>query len=116
MQYEGVRHFVERAQGGTTAGGAQPDFALTAENAAAVAQICCRLDGIPLALELAAARLKALPVETLSQRLDDMLGLLTSGRRTAPPRHQTLRTLIDWGFELLAPAEQALLRRLSVFA
>ncbi len=81
-----------------------------------MAQICCRLDGIPLALELAAARLKALPVETLSQRLDDMLDLLTSGRRTAPSRHQTLRALIDWSFELLTPAEQVLLRRLSVFA
>jgi len=81
-----------------------------------VAQICCRLDGIPLALELAAARLKALPLEQLGQRLDDMFGLLIGGRRTALPRHQTLRALIDWSYDLLTPPEQALLRRLSAFA
>jgi predicted ATPase len=110
LQYEAVRLFVERAAT------AQPAFALTVENAAAVAQICCRLDGIPLALELAAARLKALPVEQLGQRLDDMFGLLTNGRRTALPRHQTLQALVDWSYDLLTPSEQALLRRLSVFA
>src|SRR5262249_36277791 len=109
-QSEAVRLFVERA---TTA---QPAFALTTENAAAVAQICCRLDGIPLAIELAAARLQALPVEELSQRLSDMFGLLTGGSRTALPRHQTLRALVDWSYHLLSPPEQALLRRLSVFA
>jgi predicted ATPase/DNA-binding SARP family transcriptional activator len=110
LQSEAVRLFVERAVA------AQPAFALTEENAVAVAQICCRLDGIPLAIELAAARLKALPLETLSQRLDDMFGLLTGGRRTALPRHQTLRALIDWSYDLLTPPEQTLLGRLSVFA
>jgi predicted ATPase/DNA-binding SARP family transcriptional activator len=110
LDYDAVRLFVERAATAKTG------FALTAENAAAVAQICCRLDGIPLALELAAARLKALPVEMLSERLADMFGLLTGGNRTAMPRHQTLQALIDWGYNLLTPAEQALLQRLSVFA
>jgi predicted ATPase/DNA-binding SARP family transcriptional activator len=110
LQYDAIRLFAERAAA------AQPHFALTAENAAVVAQVCYRLDGIPLALELAAARLKALPVETLGQRLDDLFGLLTNGRRTALPRHQTLQALVDWSYDLLTPPEQALLRRLSVFA
>src|SRR3989442_500520 len=81
-----------------------------------VAQVCERLDGIPLAIELAAARVKALPVEKLNERLDDMFRLLTGGSRTALPRQQTLRALIDWSYDLLAPSEKALLRRLSVFA
>jgi non-specific serine/threonine protein kinase len=91
-------------------------FALTPENASAISEICCRLDGIPLAIELAAARVKALTVEKLSERLDDMFRLLTSGSRTALPRHQTLRALIDWSYDLLSEPERALLRRLSVFA
>jgi non-specific serine/threonine protein kinase len=110
MQSEAVCLFVERAED------AACSFALTPENATAIAEICCRLDGIPLAIELAAARVKALPVGKLAERLDDMFRLLTSGSRTALPRHQTLRALIDWSYDLLSEPEQALLRRLSVFA
>src|SRR5205814_9344426 len=94
----------------------QPAFLLTPANASAVVQICQRLDGIPLAIELAAARVKALPVEQIATRLDDMFRLLTGGSRTALPRQQTLRALIDWSYQLLSEAERALLRRLSVFA
>ena len=83
---------------------------------AAVAQVCQRLDGIPLAIELAAARVKALPVEQIAARLDDRFRLLTGGSRTALPRQQTLRALIDWSYDLLSEPERALLRRLSVFA
>src|SRR5207237_7612288 len=90
--------------------------AVTPANAPAVAWVCHRLDGIPLAIELAAARVKALPVEQIAARLDDMFRLLTGGSRTALPRQQTLRALIDWSYYLLSPSEQALLRRLSVFA
>src|SRR4029079_2678526 len=110
IQYEAVRLFVERAVY------AQPSFAVTDKNAPAVVQVCDRLDGIPLALELAAARVKALPVEKLNERLDDMFRLLTGGSRTALTRQQTLRALIDWSYNLLLPSEQALLRRLAVFA
>src|SRR5206468_12224580 len=81
-----------------------------------VVHVCQRLDGIPLAIELAAARVKALPVEKVNERLDDMFRLLTSGSRTALPRQQTLRALIDWSYDLLSPSEKALLRRLAVFA
>jgi predicted ATPase/class 3 adenylate cyclase len=109
-QYEAVHLFVERAQT------VLPTFALTNQNAVAIAEICHRLDGIPLALELAASRVKALPVETLHVRLADMFRLLTGGSRTALPRQQTLRALIDWSYDLLSPREQTLLRRLSVFA
>jgi predicted ATPase len=107
---EAVRLFVERATAET------PDFRLTRENAAAVARICRQLEGIPLALELAAARLPLLGAEQLAARLSDRFGLLSAGSRTAPRRHQTLRALIDWSYELLAPPERALLRRLAVFA
>jgi non-specific serine/threonine protein kinase len=110
LQSEAVRLFVERAAT------AQPGFALTAENVDVVAQVCCRLDGIPLAIELAAARLKALPLEQLGGRLRDMFSVLTGGSRTALPRHQTLRAMVDWSYDLLTDPEQALLRRLSVFA
>src|SRR6185295_1992191 len=102
--------FVERAQA------ALPAFRLTAQNASAVARICHRLDGIPLALELAAARVRALSVEQIASRLDDRLRLLASGERTAPARQQTLRAAVDWSYELLSEPEQILLRRLSVFA
>src|SRR5207249_1309780 len=88
----------------------------TPQNARVVAQVCQRLDGIPLAIELAAARVKALSVEKINERLDDMFRLLTGGSRTALPRQQTLQALIDWSYELLSLSEQALLRRLSVFA
>jgi predicted ATPase/DNA-binding SARP family transcriptional activator len=109
-QFEAVRLFVERAVL------SQPSFALEEANAAAVAQICQRLDGIPLAIELAASRVKALPVEQIAARLDDRFRLLTGGSRTALPRQQTLRALIDWSYDLLSEPERVLLHRLSVFA
>src|SRR5207237_4952043 len=87
--------------------------AVTPANAPSVAQVCQRLDGIPLAIELAAARVRALPVEQINARLDDMFRLLTGGSRTALPRQQTLRALIDWSFDLLSEGEQTLLLRLS---
>lgn len=108
--HDAIRLFVERAAA------ALPTFALTGQNAAAVAQLCRRLDGIPMALELAAARVRILRVEEIVARLDDRFRLLTGGNRAAPPRHQTLRALIDWSYDLLPPVEQRLLRRLSVFA
>jgi len=107
---EAIALFVDRARA------AQAQFALTEENAQAVVQVCRRLDGIPLALELAAARVKALPVEEIARRLDDRFRLLTSGSRTSLPRHQTLEALVDWSYEHLEPAEQTLFRRLSVYA
>jgi predicted ATPase len=110
LAYPGVRLFADRAQT------VLPDFQLTPANARTVAQICYRLDGIPLAIELAAARVRALSVEQIAARLDDRFRLLTGGSRTALPRHQTLQALIDWSYELLAEAERALLDRLSVFA
>jgi predicted ATPase len=91
-------------------------FALDDANAGAVAAVCVRLDGIPLALELAAARLGSLSVPEVSSRLDQRFRLLTGGSRTALPRHQTLRALIDWSYDLLNPEEQVVLDRLSVFA
>jgi predicted ATPase/class 3 adenylate cyclase len=108
-EFEAVQLFADRARL------SQPTFAVTQANAASVVQVCQRLDGIPLALELAAARVKALPVEKLNERLDDMFRLLTGGSRTALPRQQTLRALIDWSYDLLSPPEKGLLRRLSVF-
>jgi predicted ATPase/class 3 adenylate cyclase/DNA-binding CsgD family transcriptional regulator len=91
-------------------------FVLNEDNAAAVAAVCARLDGIPLALELAAARLGSVSVSEVSSRLDQRFRLLTGGSRTALPRHQTLRALIDWSYDLLNPEEQIVLDRLSVFA
>jgi predicted ATPase/class 3 adenylate cyclase len=110
VRYEAVRLFVERAEA------AQPGFRLTTQNAAAVTDICTRLDGIPLAIELAAARVRALSVETIDARLGDRFRLLTGGDRTALPRQQTLRALIDWSYDLLTEGERGLLRRLAVFA
>ena len=110
MQYEAVRLFVERAQG------AKPDFALTETNAAAVAEICRRLDGLPLAIELAAARIKLLPPRALLDRLGERLKLLTGGARDAPTRQRTLRDAISWSFDLLSAHDQTLFRRLAVFA
>jgi non-specific serine/threonine protein kinase len=107
---EAIRLFVDRAAAVGTG------FELTEENAAAVTQICRRLDGIPLALELAAARVRVLPVEQIARRLDKRFHLLKSGSKTSLPRHQTLRALIDWSYDLLEEPEQALVRRLSVFA
>ena len=109
-QYESVRLFCDRAKAN------QPEFALTARNAHAVAEICQRLDGIPLALELAAARVRSLAVETIADRLSDRFRVLGVGSRTALPRQQTLRACIDWSYNLLTPGERALLRRLAVFA
>ena len=109
-QYESIRLFVERAEV------IQPNFELTTANASSVAQICQRLDGIPLAIELAVARVKMMPVEQVITRLDNRFRLLTGGSRTALPRHQTLQALIDWSYDLLSEAERALLQRLSVFA
>ena len=107
---EAVRLFVERA---TTV---QPRFALTDRNASVVAELCQRLDGLPLAIELAAARLRALPVDHLLARLEDRFRLLTGGSRTALPRHQTLQATVDWSYHLLAPGERRVFDRLSVFA
>ncbi|HLW59821.1 MAG TPA: tetratricopeptide repeat protein [bacterium] len=107
---EAVRLFVERAAA------VQPSFALTAQSAAAVADVCRHLDGIPLAIELAAARVAALPVEEIAARLNDRFALLTQGERAALPRHRTLQAAMDWSYRLLPDAEQALLRRLAVFA
>lgn len=95
---------------------ARPDFELTSNNALAVAQICVCLDGLPLAIELAAARMKLFSPESLLARLDHRLSLLTSGPRDAPERQQTLRKTIAWSYDLLKPEEQRLFRRLSVFA
>jgi predicted ATPase/DNA-binding XRE family transcriptional regulator len=106
---ESIRLFEERAQL------IQFDFSLTLENAASVAHICQRLDGIPLAIELAAARVGTLSTEQIEEGLQGSLGLLTTGNRTALPRHQTLRRAIDWSYDLLSPSEQALFRRLFVF-
>jgi predicted ATPase len=107
--YEAVEFFVERASA------VQPTFALTARTAPHVAAITARLDGLPLALELAAAQVGMLGVEQLATRLDDVFAVLTRGRRTALPRHKTLRALLDWSYHLLTPAERALLAQLSVF-
>jgi predicted ATPase len=98
------------------AANSKPGFALSAKNAPWVIQICQRLDGIPLALELAAARTKVLSVDEIAARLDDRFSLLTAGNRTAIPRHQTLRAAIDWSHDLLTDPERILFRRLSVFA
>jgi non-specific serine/threonine protein kinase len=109
-QYESVQLFVDRARL------VDPNFVLDETNAPFVAQICYRLDGIPLAIELAAARTKMMTVEQISARLDDRFRLLTGGARTALPRQQTLRALIDWSYNLLSEEERLLLRQLSVFA
>ena len=108
-QFESVRLFVERATM------VQSNFSVTSENASALTQVCRRLDGIPLAIELAAARVRMMKVSQIAARLDDSFSLLTGGSRTALPRQQTLRALIDWSYNLLPEAERKLLARLSVF-
>jgi len=107
--YESVRLFEERAQLART------DFLLTIENATSVAEICSRLDGIPLAIELAAAWVNVFSVEQIAVHLQESIGLLTTMNRTALPRHQTLEAAIDWSYDLLSPTEQALFQRLSIF-
>jgi len=109
LDCESVQLFVDRATA------ANPNFQLTKENAPSVTQICRRLDGIPLALELAASRTRVLSAEQIAERLDDRFRLLTGGSRTALPRQQTLRALIDWSYDLLTEPEKALFRRLAVF-
>ncbi len=109
QRYESVRLFAERAAASC------PGFAVGPDNIAAVASICRALDGMPLAIELAAARVRALPVRQIGAHLDDRLGLLTAGDRSAAPRQQTLRAAIGWSYDLLTAAERSLFRRLSVF-
>ncbi len=109
-QSEAIRLFVDRATA------VLPSFRLTEQNSGAIVRICQRLDGIPLAIELAAARVRALPVEQLAARLDDRFRILTGGSRTGVARHQTLQATMDWGYQLLSAKERAMLNRLSVFA
>jgi predicted ATPase/class 3 adenylate cyclase len=108
-EYEAIRLFVDRASA------SRPGFTLTDQNGAAVAQVCRRLDGIPLAIELAAARIRAMSPEEILKRLDDRFRLLTGGGRTAMPRQQTLQAAVDWSHGLLGDEEKVLFRRLSVF-
>jgi predicted ATPase/DNA-binding CsgD family transcriptional regulator len=108
--HEAVRLFTARAAG------ARPGFVLTRDNTASVARLCRTLDGIPLGIELSAARVRALSVEQIADRLRDRFQLLDSGDRTAPLRQQTLRATVDWSYELLGEQEQILLRRLAVFS
>ncbi len=109
-EYESVRLFIERARA------ARSSFAITHENAPAIAEICTRLDGLPLAIELAAARTRILPPEAMLVRLSARLPILTGGAHNLPARQQTLRGAIAWSYELLAPADQMLYRRLAVFS
>jgi predicted ATPase/DNA-binding winged helix-turn-helix (wHTH) protein len=109
-QYPAVALFVQRAVA------VKPDFELNCENAPAVTEICARLDGLPLAIELAAARVKVLSPSSMQTRLTSRLQLLTGGARDMPPRQQTLRAAMDWSYDLLSAAEQKLFRRLAVFA
>ncbi|MEO6695206.1 MAG: hypothetical protein ABIY50_02380, partial [Ignavibacteria bacterium] len=110
LQYEAVRLFIERALA------VNPAFRVNNENAHALAQICCKLDGIPLAIELASVKIKILTVSSICERLDNRFKLLTGGKRTALPRQQTLKALIDWSYDLLSEDEKILWGRLSVFS
>ena len=110
MRTEAVRLFVDRARSRL------PDFELKRGDAGAVARVCRKLDGIPLAIELATARMGALAVEQVAQKLEDSLGLLTGGSRTVEPRQRTLRATLDWSYELLDEPERKLFRQLSIFA
>jgi len=110
LEYTAVQLFVERAQA------VQPGFVLGPENAMLVAALCARLEGLPLALELAAARLPALSLPEILERLDHSVRLLVGGSRTAPTRQQTLRATLDWSHDLLSPAEQLVVHRVAVFA
>jgi predicted ATPase len=110
MRYEAVRLFVDRARLRL------PDFELTQENADATVRVCLKLEGIPLAIELATARMGALAVEQVAQRLEVTLDVLKGASRTAEARQQTLRATLDWSHNLLSEVERAIFRRLSVFA
>jgi predicted ATPase/DNA-binding SARP family transcriptional activator len=109
LSCDAVQLFTDRARQ------QRSDFAADRHNSTAIARLCRRLDGIPLAIELAAARLRTLPLDEIGNRLDQRFDLLTGGHRTTPPRQQTLRALIDWSYSLLTPGEQETLERLSVF-
>lgn len=109
LSFESARLFMERATA------VMPGFTVTRANASALAQVCRRLDGIPLAIELAAARCRALSIEQIAARLDDRFRLLTGGSRNSLPHHKTLRALIDWSYDMLSDAERILLCRLAVF-
>lgn len=109
-EFEAVRLFIERARA------VSPAFTLTEANAASLATLCSRLDGVPLAIELAAARTRLLTVEQIADRLDDRLRLLAAGGRGGLPRHQTLRAAIDWSYDLLTETERSLWRRVAIFA
>lgn len=108
-QFESAQLFINRLRASTS------NFVLTEDHTSPLANLCARLDGIPLAIELAAARARAIPLQEMCRRLDDRFLLLSSNRRTAVPRHQTLRTAIDWSYDLLNTKEMILFRRLSVF-
>jgi len=109
-EFDALKLFEQRAQL------VRPSFALTDDNAGAVLSVCRRLDGLPLAIELAAARLRVLPVEQLAARLDDLFSMLVGGARSAPPRHRAIRATLDWSYDLLAEDERTAFLRLSVFA
>jgi non-specific serine/threonine protein kinase len=109
VNYEAARLFIERTRD------AQPGFEVTPQHAGAITEVCHRLDGIPLALEMAAAQTGVMTLEEIAARLDDRFSLLTNGARTALPRHRTLRAIQEWSYDLLSPAERRLLARLSVF-
>jgi len=108
-KFEAIELFIERVKT------AVPGFSLTPHNLPAVVQVCCQLDGIPLAIELAAAQVKLLRVEQLADRLEDRFNLLSGGSRTALPRQQTLKALIEWSYDLLSTSERVMFQRLSVF-
>jgi predicted ATPase len=110
VEFDAVRFFEQRAQL------VLPSFRLADDNAVAVHHVCRRLDGLPLAIELAAARLRTISVGQLAERLDDIFTVLVGGLRTAPRRHQTLRATLDWSHDLLGDAERAVFRRLAAFA
>ncbi len=110
LSFESIRLFVERAMA------VRSDFRLTEQNAITIAQICQHLDGIPLAIELAAARMRSMTAEEIAVHLEDRFNLLNQGSRAAKPHHQTLRAAIDWSYDLLTEKERILFRRLSVFA
>ena len=108
--YEAIRLFVTRARN------VKPGFFLSNENAATVAEICSRLDGLPLAIELAAARIKLMPVQAILERLNSQLKFLTGGAQDLPQRQQTMRAMVDWSYDLLKGEEKTVFRRLAVFA